>query len=370
MAKRALDRVRGPQVPPVLGGVVVERGQRDPVAVELGERLRVLGAELLAEDLERLLGVLAGWRFDDLVEQPLRARLQPLGEGVDHVPRGVKPAALLARAGNTSRSAAHAPRAPSPTTSLGSFMPRRLRSRNTPGPALGRLAVAVLDREQLLDPVLPHADHDQQAHLRVLAEADLDVDPVHEQVRVAAEAQEPLAEPVVMRLPLLAQPADRRRRQARGVLAEQPFERRAEVAGREAAEVQDRDHLPDLRRPSRVRRQDPRAELLPMPGVIVDALVVDPRRAQRERPRPNRHATLPRPAVADHQPMPLLVDLLLVPGDVLIRLGPSAAAIIRRAPSRASSSSASVISSLPSPTGSLRTSDMACLPFPPSGGRS
>ncbi len=40
----------------------------------------------------------------------------------------------------------------------------------------------------------------------------------------------------------------------------------------------------------------------------------------------------------------------------------SAAAIIRRAPSRASSSSAIVISSLPSPTGSLRTSCMACLP--------
>jgi hypothetical protein len=35
-----LDRVRGPQVAPVLGGEVVERGQVLPVAVELRERLR------------------------------------------------------------------------------------------------------------------------------------------------------------------------------------------------------------------------------------------------------------------------------------------------------------------------------------------
>src|SRR3954468_14557659 len=48
----------------------------------------------------------------------------------------------------------------------------------------------------------------------------------------------------------------------------------------------------------------------------------------------------------------------------------SAAAIIHRAPSRASSSNVTAISSLPSPIGSLRTSSMACLPLPPHGGRS
>ena len=65
--ERALDRVGRPQVPPVLGGVVVkERRQRRPVAVELGQRLGVLGAVLLAEHLERELGVLAGRGFDDL----------------------------------------------------------------------------------------------------------------------------------------------------------------------------------------------------------------------------------------------------------------------------------------------------------------
>jgi hypothetical protein len=204
------------------------------------------------------------------------------------------------------------------------------------GPALGRLAVAVLDREQLLGAVLADADHDQQAKLRVLAEADLDVDPVHEQVRVAAEAEQPPAEPLVVLLPLLAQPADRRRREPGGILAEQPFQRWTEVAGRQAAQIQDRDHLADLRRPPGVRRQDLRAELLSL-ALLIDASVVDPGGADRDRPRPDRHLPLSRAAVADDPPVPVLVALVAQPLDVLVGLGSrSAAAIIRLAPSRAS----------------------------------
>src|SRR4051812_9513133 len=41
----ALDRVRGAEVAPVLGRERVERGELLPVAVELGDRLRVLGFE-------------------------------------------------------------------------------------------------------------------------------------------------------------------------------------------------------------------------------------------------------------------------------------------------------------------------------------
>lgn len=88
-------------------------------------------------------------------------------------------------------------------------MPRRWRSRNTPAQELGRLAIAVRDGQQLLDAVLADADHDQQAHLRVLTEPDPDVDSVHKQVGVAGERQQPLAEPVMVGLLLLAQPADR-----------------------------------------------------------------------------------------------------------------------------------------------------------------
>jgi hypothetical protein len=84
-----------------------------------------------------------------------------------------------------------------------------LRSRSTPDPGLGRLAVAVLDGQQLLLAVVADADHDQQAELVVLAQAYRDMDTVDEKVCVPAEAEMPLAEPLVMGLPLLAEPTDR-----------------------------------------------------------------------------------------------------------------------------------------------------------------
>ena len=109
---------------------------------------------------------------------------------------------------------------------------------------------------------------------------------------------------------MLGQPLDRAGRQPRGVLAEQIPQRRPEVAGREAVQVQDRQHLGHLRRPPRVRRQDPRAEPLALTGLLVDALVVHPRRPDRHRARPDRHPPLPRTTVADDQPLAVLIDLV------------------------------------------------------------
>ena len=223
--------------------------------------------------------------------------------------------------GNTLRSAAHAPSAPSPVTSFGSFMPAVAQVAEHGRPGVLALAVAVLDREQLLLAVLTDADHDQQAQLGILAEPHADVHAVDEQVRVAVEPQLPRAERGVLGLPLLGQPLDRARRQPRGVLAQQIPQRRPEVAGREAVQIQDRQHLGHLRRPPRVRRQDPRAEPLALPGLLVDALVVHPRRPDRDRARADRHPPLPRPAVADHQPLAVLVDLVHERADVLIDLG-------------------------------------------------
>ena len=57
-------------------------------------------------------------------------------------------------------------------------------------------------------------------------------------------------------------------------------------------------------------------------GVLVDAFVVDPRRADRDRPRPDRHLPLPRATVAHDDSMPVLVALVAELLDVLIRLGP------------------------------------------------
>jgi hypothetical protein len=46
------------------------------------------------------------------------------------------------------------------------------------------------------------------------------------------------------------------------------------------------------------------------PGLFVHALVVHPGRPDRDRPRSDRHAPLPRVAVADDPPLTVLADLL------------------------------------------------------------
>jgi hypothetical protein len=80
-------------------------------------------------------------------------------------------------------------------------------------PGVLGLAITVLDRQQLLLAVLADTNHDQQAQLGILAEADADVDAIDEQVRVAVKPQLTRAERGVLGLPLLGQPLDRARRQ-------------------------------------------------------------------------------------------------------------------------------------------------------------
>ena len=72
----------------------------------------------------------------------------------------MEPAALLTRAGDTSLNAAHAPSAVN-DHEPGLVQPAALEITEHGSPALARLAIAVLDREQLLDPVLSRADDDQ-----------------------------------------------------------------------------------------------------------------------------------------------------------------------------------------------------------------
>ena len=175
------------------------------------------------------------------------------------------------------------------------------------GPRLGRLAVPVGQRDELLAAVGAHPDHHQQAQL-LLLEADLEVDPVDPQVHVVGARQDALGERLGLVLPLRGQPGDRRRRQARA-RAQELLQRRAEVAAGQAVQVQQRQHLGHLRRLARPRRQDRRGEPLPLTGIGVDALVVDPRRPHRHRPRRGQHLALVVVAVADHQPTPVLVDL-------------------------------------------------------------
>ena len=233
----------------------------------------------------------------------------------------MNPAALLSRAGE--HVAQRGPRAERAVAGheLRLVHPAVAQIAEHGRPRVLALAVAVLDREQLLLPVLANADHHQQAQLGILAEPDADVHAVDEQVGVAMEPQLPRAERGVLGLPLLGQPLDRAGRQARRVLAKQVPERRPEVSGREAVQVQDRQHLGHLRRPPRVRRQDLRAEPLALPGLLVDALVVDPRRPDRHRARAHGHPPLPRATVADDQPLAVLADLIRERRHVLVDLG-------------------------------------------------
>jgi hypothetical protein len=101
--------------------------------------------------------------LDDLAEEPVRAWLKALGEAVDHVPGGAEPAALLTHAGEHVPQ--RGPRAEGAFTAHepGLAQPATLEITEHGSPAIGRPAIAVLDREQLLNPVLARADDDQQA---------------------------------------------------------------------------------------------------------------------------------------------------------------------------------------------------------------
>ena len=124
-----------------------------------------------------------------------------------------------------------------------------------------------------------------------------------------------LAECLGLVLPLRGQPGDRRGRQPR-TRTEELLQRRTEVTGRQAVQIQQRQHLGHLRGLARPRRQDRRGKPLPLTGIGVDALVVDPRRGHLTAPAAVSTSRWLVIAVADHQPATVLVDLVGVSVDV------------------------------------------------------
>ena len=92
-----LDRIRRAQVDPVLGGEVVERQQGVTIFVEARRRRRVLSAEGLEEEIERLAGVLPRRGHPDVVQHRFRLGLDALRHLVQHVGCLVDPAALRFR---------------------------------------------------------------------------------------------------------------------------------------------------------------------------------------------------------------------------------------------------------------------------------
>ncbi len=174
------------------------------------------------------------------------------------------------------------------------------------GPRLGGLAEPVGQCDELLGSVSTDAQDHQQAHL-VLLKADLEVDPVDPAVHVVGVLQGALVERLGLVLPLGSEPGDRRGRQPRSG-AEELLQRRHEVARGHPVQVEQREHLGDLRRLPRPRRQNRRREPPTLTGLLVDALVVDPRRPHRHCSRGRGDLPCLPVAVTDHQPVAGLVD--------------------------------------------------------------
>jgi hypothetical protein len=103
--------------------------------------------------------------------------------------------------------------------------------------------------------------------------------------------------------------------------AEELPQRRREIPGREAVQVQQRQHLGDLRGASAPRRQDRRGEPPALAGLRVDAAVVHARRDDPDRPCRGQHLAGLMAAVAHHQPPARLVALIGELGDVVLDLG-------------------------------------------------
>ena len=86
-------------------------------------------------------------------------------------------------------------------------------------------------------------------------------------------------------------------------------------------QVQQRQHLGDLRGLPRPRRQDRRGEPLAFTGDRVGALVVDPRRGHLHRAGAGQHLSRLVRAIADHQAVTILAPLGGMRRDIGVHLG-------------------------------------------------
>ena len=126
-------------------------------------------------------------------------------------------------------------------------------------PALGTLALADLEADELLLPLRRRADHDEHA-LRGGLHPGLEIDAVGPEVDIAAGGEIAALPAVVLRLPPGREARDDARRQVRRVWAEECGQCLLEVAGGDAAQVEHRQQRIEARRTPRPFRQDARRE--------------------------------------------------------------------------------------------------------------
>ena len=92
--KRRFDRIRGPQVYPVLGRKVIKGQQGFFILIQALSRLRIFRLVSLHESIEGQVCVLARIRHPDLVQIRFGFGLQMLGQFVQYIGGLMHPAAL------------------------------------------------------------------------------------------------------------------------------------------------------------------------------------------------------------------------------------------------------------------------------------
>ncbi len=151
--KGLVNFIRRAQMPPVLGGTIVEGQQLRLVASQRGDGFRILRVVLGRERFDARLGLGARRRVHDRVERLLRLRLQPLRQLVEDVRQSMHPTALLPRLGpdradggpEAEGAVAHGDDRRTEAATLEIPQHRR--------PAVGAFAVAVFNGDQFLGPV-------------------------------------------------------------------------------------------------------------------------------------------------------------------------------------------------------------------------
>src|SRR4051812_13209200 len=305
---------------PVLSWKVVESKQRLAVLGQAGHGLVVLGPVLGDEAVEGVLGCLAVPSLVDGVQILLGLTLQGWRQFVQHVGGLVHPAPLLPGLGPDLVQRLPEAQGPIAGGELGTELQPVLvaQAEQELAPALGALAKAVLDGQQLLAAAGVGADQHQQT-LPLVLEPWGEMDAVGPEVDVVLGGEIALLPALMLLLPARGQAAHGRRRQAGRLGAEERGQGFLELARRHPLQVQPGQELLDVPGPPQVGRQHRRGEAdrRRVPGATVANLGA----AHLDRSDPGLDLPLGRVAVAHQAPATLLVRELGMDGKERLDLG-------------------------------------------------
>src|SRR5262249_39915072 len=235
----------------------------------------------------------------DLLQLALGLRLLALWQLGEHVCGLVHPATLLARfrpyfAGGL----------PEAETAVGDgefrphVEPATLQVEQQAAPIVRTFPCAIDKTDQLLLALRRRPDQHEDALLLVL-EARFEMDSIRPDVNVAFARKITCLPLCMILLPAIFQAADRARRKATRILAEQSSQRLREVTCRDALQVEDRRQRLDCPRAAHVRRQDRRRET-DARGVVGSRLpIAHARLTHGDRANAGHHLALGQMAVAD-----------------------------------------------------------------------